>query len=136
MSWAKQNLRPVDDEMHPFIDNEGGSWDTPQNAIAIKLLGFCGCGDPEAALAYVRSALRLIVGLHRDDPTPWDEKYRRYREHAHTLFHGDRGTELFMWYFLDDKGLTEHGTSVPGWLTPLGNDVLEDLESFELVALP
>lgn len=41
-----------------------------------------------------------------------------------------------MWYWLDNKGYTEHGGSVPGWLTEEGWKLLEDLEELMAEAAP
>ena len=36
---------------------------------------------------------------------------------------------LFILYYLDEKGLIEHGSSVYGsWLSPTGYDLLSDIE--------
>jgi hypothetical protein len=111
-----------------------GGW---QDALG-DVLGFCGCGDPEEALRYVMRVLRAVntkaPDAVRDAPwsdgmSLWNEWYHTvYRPTLDAIFHGDRGAEYFAFYLLTDKELLEHGGSVPGWLTPLGEDVLADLE--------
>jgi hypothetical protein len=84
-------------------------------------LGICGCGVPEEALRVYRDALRLVAMTMQTKPT------KRPRE---ALFHGDSGLEFFVWYRLDDLGLTEHGGCVPGWLTDDGKALLDALNAF------
>lgn len=132
MSWIAKNLKKQDDTEYGFIDTQGVSWRDGADAIGIGVLGFCGCGCPEDALKYVRDVLRLI-----DEKSPMDfgahgEWYSGHRARADAIFHGDSGAEYLAYYLLDDKGLIEHGTSEPGWLTALGRDVLEDLEAMTL----
>lgn len=107
-----------------------GTWDQALGGA----LGFCGCGDPETALRYIRDLLRLIGERGPDSFAPggmdqWNEWYKGHRAKVDAFFHDDRGAEYLAYYLLDDKGLTEHGGSVPGWLTPKGKDILADLEA-------
>jgi hypothetical protein len=105
---------------------------------AFDALGFCGCGRPDDALLYVRNVLRHVHSLKTDGwpllegigPKPaWDEWIKGHRERGETLFHGDTGAEYLVYYLLADKGLLEHGGSLPGWLTPEGEAILAELEA-------
>lgn len=108
-----------------------GTWD---QALS-HALGFCGCGDPLAALRYIRDVLRLVAMKGPDSMGPdglreWTEWYNTvYLTESEALFHGDDGARFVAFYLLDDKGLTEHGGSVPGWLTDKGKGILADLEA-------
>lgn len=100
-------------------------YEDAESLISIGVLGFCGCGMPGDALEYVRSALQLVNDLKK---IAWGDRsaYKQWEKRKRKLF-ADDGAEYFMWYFLDDKGLTEHGTSVPGWLTDKGVELLSYL---------
>ncbi len=124
-----------------FIDKfkkEGGYYDQDEcyyedaeSFISNSVLGFCGCGMPDAALEYVRKALQIVDDLKQ---LVWEKKltYEQWEERKKEVF-ANKGAEYFMWYFLDNKELTEHGVSVPGWLTKKGIELLADLT--ELSAL-
>ena len=85
--------------------------------------GFCGCGDPAEALRYLHGALQLVNELQRVGHTAmWLE-----RRDAHFK---SEGAEYFMWYYLNRMDLTEHGTAVPGWLSPKGVEMLKDLTAW------
>jgi hypothetical protein len=90
-----------------------------------NMLGFCGCGNPDEALGYVREALQLIDNRKQ---LVWKDKmtYEQWAADVDKLF-PVVGSDYFMWYFLDHKGFTEHGSSVPGWLTTKGEELLADL---------
>lgn len=108
-----------------YYDQEGCYYEDAESFIATGILGFCGCGMPDDAVEYVRKALQLI-----DDLTQlvYEEKLtiEQWKEREKLIF-TDYGAEYFMWYFLDNKKLTEHGVSVPGWLTEKGTELLSDL---------
>jgi hypothetical protein len=89
------------------------------------VLGYCGCGQPEESLGYLRDVLQHIHNLkllvHENKQT-----YEEWEEAGKALF-ATEGAEYFMYYRLDQTTLTEHGGSVPGWLTFTGLSLLEDL---------
>lgn len=106
------------------------------------LLGWCGCGMPDAASAYVFNALRHLYdfdasssapinGIERRQPAmapfftqEYDDRCKAREDARKETFCGN-GAEYFFWYWADEKGLIEHGGSVPGWLTDKGRMVLE-----------
>lgn len=106
-----------------YYDQDNCYYEDAESFISIGILGFCGCGMPADALEYVRKALQLV-----DDVVIWGDRsaHEQWEERKRELF-SDDGAEYFMWYFLNDKGLTDHGTSVPGWLTDKGIELLSDL---------
>lgn len=101
-------------------------------------LGFCGCGNPEAAAEFMREGMQIIAdqrkGPHytrnagRFDPEfeQWVKDHQA-RELAHF---GSRGSAYFFYYWLCDKDLEEHGGSVPGWLTDTGEELLAKLTAW------
>ncbi len=99
-------------------------------------LGFCGCGMPNEALKFTRDALQLIEDLHTlnhrpecDERTIWEKHYDDWNAKVAQLL-PTNGHEYFVWYFFDAKRLTEHGGSVPGWLTAAGRTMLQDLNAW------
>lgn len=82
-------------------------------------LGFCGCGDPEGALEFLRDTLNL---LNKEFDERWEGMQKRFPDNPMSW------TYLYM---LDDKGLTEHGSNIRGcWLTDKGKAVLELLNKY------
>ena len=111
-----------------FVDQDGCYYEDVEDFIATGLLGFCGCGKPHHAIKHVRQSLQLVHDLKY---LVWEEKltYKEWKEKTKEVFLNE-GAEYFMWYFLDNKELTEHGGSVPGWLTGKGEELLADLNEF------
>lgn len=98
-----------------YVDEDGIHYDTPEEVLQCKIMGHCMCGYPEESLRFIRNALRAI------DRIDWAERQE---------FFGplDCGLEYTIYYMLDKYKLTEHGTSVPGWLTEKGEELLHDLD--------
>lgn len=108
-----------------WTDPSGCSWDGRESALASGLLGFCGCGQPDAALRYVLGGLDLIAEkINWDDPKSLPD--HRARERAHF---GSDGAAYFFWYWATNEDLAEHGGSVPGWLTQRGEQIRADIRS-------
>ena len=114
-----------------YYDQDGCYYEDAESFIATGVLGFCGCGMPDVALEYVRKALQIVDDLKQ---LVYEKKltYEQWEERKKKVF-ANKGAEYFMWYFLNNKELTEHGVSVPGWLTKKGIELLADLT--ELSAL-
>jgi len=91
------------------------------------MVGFCGCGRPEDALRFMAGKMRLI---HNIQATDWSDAAHMA---LHNSFH-DYGERYFFYYMLDHFGLTEHGSSVPGWLTQKGIEFMEDVEALPVEA--
>lgn len=91
---------------------------------------FCGCGQPEQVIKHVRDGLHHINTIPTTDECTgredWKAEYKEWREKETKLF-GSQGGAYFFYYWCDVLGFTEHGGSVPGWLTELGEHVLGDL---------
>jgi hypothetical protein len=114
-----------------YVTDDGCFHEDAESVLG-DLLGLCGCGRPEEVLRYVLDALRLVAmrgPSEYDGHRAWYDA--EYRPRVDDLFGGNTGAEYFMWYMLADKDLTEHGGSVPGWLTALGEEVLADLEAWD-----
>lgn len=102
-----------------YYDEEGCFYGDAEEFLSTKILGFCGCGMPQESLKYVMGALQLIKERV-------DKDYKQIKAEEDAYYKSD-GAKYFMWYFLDNKGFTEHGGSVPGWLTVDGKELLEDI---------
>ena len=117
-------------------DGDGYTYDggycENEESVYLGILGFCGCGMPDEAIRYVRDCLRYIADL-QDTVLPVkgrdqrDIAYKRW-ENAGKMLFVNEGCEYFMYYYLDNLGFTEHGGSVPGWLSDEGRAVLSDLD--------
>ena len=103
--------------------------DDAESLIQVGILGFCGCGDPEGNLRYVLGGLRLI-----DEQCPESEAhgmwYPGHADRVRTYFVSAAAADFF-YYWCDEKGLTEHGVGIPGWLTDEGHELLSLLEEWE-----
>ncbi len=113
------------EEENYYTDKNGYAWDGQQDFLQGGILGFCCCGIPNQNLKYVGKALRLLSNLSNQLIS-----YEEFNEQQLSLF-GSREGAYFMWYFLSSKDLTEHGGSVPGWLSKEGIELMEDIESLE-----
>lgn len=80
---------------------------------------------PDSALNHVRKALQLVYDLKH---LVWEKKitYEQWEQRSKEVFFNEE-IEYFTWYVLDKKELIEHGSSVPGWLTQKGIELLSDL---------
>jgi len=105
-----------------YRDEDGAYWDNAESFLCGHILGFCGCGDNEVAAKYIRSIMYLINEIFADK-----ENYKERWKELDEYFGGNAGAQYFVYYWLDQKEFTEHGSSVPGWLTPKGKEVLADL---------
>ena len=85
--------------------------------VVFNDIGLCSCGDPDAVLDMLQEYLEA-----KQEWMPYEKQKEFASEHAEDLM-------LFMMYIMDDKGYTEHGTSVFScWLTEEGRELLEMLK--------
>ena len=106
-----------------FYSEDGCLFETAEDFIHTEMFGFCSCGDPEENLKFIMHGLAHIDKLHPDDDSDWWDDWVK---EGVELF-GSEGVKYFFFYWADKEGLTEHGGSVPGWLTDKGHHVLSDL---------
>jgi hypothetical protein len=109
-----------------YLDANELYHETAEDALS-SVFGFCGCGAPELALAYMGRVMRAIQNLQGDGS--FEDRHAAYEEASNALFHGDDGARYVAYYLLAERGLTEHGGSVPGWLSDRGVGVLFDIEA-------
>ena len=107
-----------------YYDKDNIYYEDAETFISTGIFSFCGCGMPDEALKYIKDSLELVNDLtkvHNKEMT-----YIEWEDKCNLLFN-NVGSKYFMWYFLDNHRLTEHGGSVPGWLTLAGIELLSDL---------
>lgn len=81
-------------------------------------IGFCGCGQPVSAFKLLRDTLLYFDSSKKD--SEWWKKLDEF------LGSKERpGLACWWLYWIDHVGLTEHGGSVPGWLTAKGKEVMK-----------
>lgn len=101
----------------------------PMEAIQVELLGFCSCGRPEENLLYIYKGLSLINEEGPIDKDKHREWFADYSDRANKHF-GSQEAAYFFYYWADKEGFTEHGGSVPGWLTTKGEHLLKLLSDY------
>ena len=90
-------------------------------------IGFCGCGCPEEATAYLLRVLKAL-GMSFDDMEAHTKElydalgFGRYGE-------DNTGACYTILYWIHDKGWSEHGGAVPGWLSEKGKRAVQILEA-------
>lgn len=97
----------------------------------VNALKLCVCGCPGDALDYILGGLEIIAEkappcAGEDPATHWKTWYAKLlaKRKAH---YGSDGAEYFFYYVMDAYGMVEHGSSVPGWLSQTGEEILKDL---------
>ena len=105
---------------------KGCHYDDPLDAFHTGVLGFCGCGDPEATTDDILDYLRLLKKRHDDNTEPgnrWPNGSAAWSGNTdaiHARFPDERYLHLIE-YVADAVDLTEHGGSCAGgWLTDGG----------------
>jgi len=89
------------------------------------MFGFCSCGQPKEVVNYILKSLQLIKKIQDEvwkKTITWEKYHKEVKKHYHS-----EGAEYLMYYVLDKNGYTEHGGSVPGWLTDKGKQLLKEL---------
>ena len=106
---------------------------TLDSLINVDVLGFCGCADPETNVYLVRDGLSLIAQLRQswwglDDTMEQrltKQQATRELEEKLTQLFGNEASKQFFYYWAHSKGYTDHGSSIPGWLTERGEALLK-----------
>ena len=104
-----------------YICDDGCQYDTASEYYQCEFFGLCGCGKPDENLEYIKDGLTLI-----DNRMKRKISYEEMKAQEIAVF-GSKKAAYFFYYWADKTELTEHGSSVPGWLTDKGEEVLEDL---------
>ena len=103
-----EKLIKEDNSSDPYIDEDGISYSTRKEYLQSKFLHFCGCGDPDAVMTYIRDFLQKL------DKQDWGN----YEDMPY----------MFLCYWSDHEGLSDHGTTPRcSWLTEKGKELLNDI---------
>jgi hypothetical protein len=104
-----EQLKKQDESEYPYLDEDGCSHRTKKEYLQTCVLNFCGCGDPDAVMIYVRD---FLVKLNKQE---WSD----YEDIPY----------MFLVYWADQNGFAEHGTTARcSWLTDKGEELLADIE--------
>lgn len=91
------------------------------------ILGQCGCGMPEEAERYLYTGLEWLERR----TAALSKAYQESPKH-HFM---SKGEYYFFFYWLDHVELTDHGSSVPGWLNERGKEALHILRLMKVQPL-
>ena len=93
----------------------------------LQATGCCGCGMPDEHLRFVHQVLEHMAKRHADEykGDAWEKWWLEF-----DAITGSRTATYFVAYWLDQRGYTEHGGSVPGWLDHPGEDLLARLREY------
>jgi len=101
-----------------LIGPTGGHYDNEAEAMYYEQIGLCGCGCPEDVHKFL---LDCMSSKNEDYPNIID-----HEKVIELIKSRPEVVAEFVLHFLDDRELTEHGSSVYGsWLTERGEQVLE-----------
>jgi len=79
--------------------------------IHTETIGFCGCGNPEEMMGYIKTMLEKL------DSKDWGN----YEDKPY----------MFFVYWADKNGFTDHGTTVRcSWLTEKGKELLNNIKLY------
>lgn len=106
-----------------YRDDQGVFYEDSEAFLQCAVLGFCGCGSPGDSLAYILRGLELIGEASPNERSEWRDWYVGHRARMDEHFKST-GAEYFFLYWCDKEGFTDHGGSVPGWLTESGRSLL------------
>ena len=96
--------------------------------FSYEIIKICGCGSPEDTIICIRDYLQILSDKFANKDVEMEKWHqicadsrKRMLEKFNAEYVTDNPLLQFMAYMLDDKGLTEHGSSVDGsWITDLG----------------
>lgn len=111
--------------MKEFAILEREDWDEELDELLFRDIGLCGCGYFDATVSMIYDYLKLKEWYTSDEYTyeGWQEKLADFRKEYDEILYE------FFCYVLDNKGFTEHGTSVQSaWVTDKGKRLVELLE--------
>lgn len=88
------------------------------------ILNFCGCGDADASLVFVMRGLEIIDAATAPHPGQSStDAYTEWKRRSMDHF-GSEGASGFFFHWCDREGLSDHGGSIPGWLSEDGKRLL------------
>lgn len=113
-----------------YKDTDGCSYESLNDLLQSGIFKFCGCGRSEDNLQYICNALKHINFRREvyDRKLTSEESWKIIKQDEVKVF-GSEDAAYFFYYWSDTQDLTEHGGSVPGWLSDKGKIILEVLET-------
>jgi hypothetical protein len=94
-------------------DMSGCEWEfNTKKFIWCETFGFCVCFLPDDSFKEIHKVMRSLNG---------DEFENKHKLRENPLY-------AFIMYWLDEKELSEHGGSIPGWLTNYGKTVFKAMD--------
>ena len=115
-----------------YLDSDGVGHGSDLVSVMMTIIGFCGCGQPDSVLEMMRDGMELMSDEWRETHEEARKDHRVYfaelQKRQLEIF-GNWAMADFFWHWLDANDLSEHGGSVPGWLTKSGHDLLEDIRA-------
>ncbi len=110
-----------------YLDQEGISYFDIADFILTGCFDFCACGSPMEAIKFIKEGLEYIDWRSQEIKAYSGEQYKeawaRIKEQEGVKF-ASLGGATFFYYWATNENLIEHGGSVPGWLTPKGEKVI------------
>lgn len=101
-------LKETNDHEFRYVDDNNVYHRSKTDYLQQNILGFCGCGNPDNVMVYIRD---LLVKLNNNE---WGS----YNDLPY----------MFFVYWANNNGFAEHGTSVRcSWLTKNGKELLSDI---------
>jgi hypothetical protein len=103
-----------------IVSESGCNYESLQDFIHTDIFGFCGCGmseDVDSLIYNILTILNIQNSL----------TFKEYKARLEMYLPTD-ALQYFMFYWLDFKGFTKHGGSVPGWLSDKGHELLNLLD--------
>lgn len=98
--------------------------DSPSLEKLMDMSGWCGCGRMDGAYEFIVEFMRLLQAQREKEWTPDSYKEREAAELALIDKYKEDGLRYFVYYWLDSRGFTEHGGSVPGWIDSKGEEFI------------
>lgn len=121
--WNEEEQTYKDGDLYLCASFLGAEYRDDIEDVLCHVFNFCGCGMPQEAFKYILGAIQRIHDVKEDGFS--EESNDRLRNY----FQSD-GEAYTLYYMLDNLEITEHGASVPGWLTEKGELILEDLVKY------
>lgn len=105
-----------------YYDESGCYYEDAESFYQSHIFGFCGCGLPEDNLKYIRDGLE-----HIEKGSVENVDFEKWWGEGNSIL-GNSRSMYFFYYWCDKMELTDHGGSVPGYLTEKGKQTLSDLK--------
>ena len=117
--WLKQFETP---QGLNFVTKDGDEYDNLIDYLQSGIFEFCGCGNAVSSLSFIRDGLSHIA-WRSEYYAQKNSDYSVVRAKENEVF-SNENIAYFFHYWADKQELTEHGGSVPGWLTKEGHSML------------